>query len=216
MPFRQLLYTGMNTPIAQIDALSFSYPDFPVLHQLSAHIPTGLTLVTGGEGRGKSSLAGLLHGSLAPAAGTIRINGTDCTTDAAMRRTHVFFVPPATTDFDQVTVTEYLRTTCPSAYQGEQAAMLAEGLSLVPHLDKQLFMLSTGSRRKVWLLAAMLSDKPLTVLDDPFSSLDMASVNFAIAALNRTFAGHEQRACVITAYEPVARLEVVHHIDLGD
>jgi energy-coupling factor transporter ATP-binding protein EcfA2 len=61
---------------------------------------------------------------------------------------------------------------------------LTEGLSLTPHLEKKLFMLSTGSKRKVYLAAAFAARATLTLLDDPYASLDRASINFVAATLN--------------------------------
>ena len=53
---------------------------------------------------------------------------------------------------------------------------LADGFALAPHLEKSMFMLSTGSKRKVWLAAALASSRPLLLLDEPTGGLDAASI----------------------------------------
>jgi ABC-type nitrate/sulfonate/bicarbonate transport system ATPase subunit len=39
-------------------------------------------------------------------------------------------------------------------------------------------MLSTGSKRKVWLSAAFASGAALTLIDQPFAALDAPSIRF--------------------------------------
>jgi hypothetical protein len=45
-------------------------------------------------------------------------------------------------------------------------------------MDKKLFMLSTGSKRKVWLAAGFASGADLLLLDEPFAALDAPSIAF--------------------------------------
>jgi ABC-type cobalamin/Fe3+-siderophores transport system ATPase subunit len=52
---------------------------------------------------------------------------------------------------------------------------LIDGLALEPHLFKQIQMLSSGTRRKVWIAAAFASGAALTLLDDPLAALDKSS-----------------------------------------
>jgi heme exporter protein A len=92
---------------------------------------------------------------------------------------------------------------------------LIKALSLEPHLDKQLFMLSTGSKRKVWLAAAFASGATVMLLDQPFAALDKASRDVVTALLQRA-AGDPLRACVIADYEAPVGVQLAAIIDLGD
>lgn len=194
--------------ILQMHNLSFSYPDYPVFSSLSSAIPAGLTLVTGDEGTGKTSLARILAGELKADSGDI----TFCNAAAT-----VFYIAPRSAQYDQCTVHDFIHEVIPQQFPNTHMAALptlAEGLSLAPHMDKKLFMLSTGSKRKVWLAAGILSQADLTILDDPFAALDHASIRFATQMLNTTFSGNAGRACMVMAYEPPIGLENVHHIAL--
>ena len=75
-----------------------------------------------------------------------------------------------------------------------------EALGLQEHLGKQMFMLSTGSRRKVALTGLLASGATITCLDQPYASLDMASI-----AVLREFLGdmgeHPTRAWLVADYE---------------
>jgi ABC-type Mn2+/Zn2+ transport system ATPase subunit len=92
---------------------------------------------------------------------------------------------------------------------------LIDSLSIAPHLDKPLYMLSTGSRRKVWLAAAFASGAPVTLLDEPFAALDSPS----IASVKRllALAAHQPaRVYLIADYEAPTGVPLAGVIDLGD
>ena len=163
-------------PALHVEGLCFSYPQHTLFAQWSAQFGPGLTLVLGGDGRGKTTLLRLLAGVLAPQAGRLHLNGQD--SRQAGHCPQVFWADPQSTDWDQHT---------PRAYMAQQSAVwprfnpglwyeLAEALALTPHLDKPMFMLSTGSQRKVWLATAFAAGAPVTLLDTPFAALDRTSI----------------------------------------
>ena len=97
-------------------------------------------------------------------------------------QSQLFWVDARTQAFDQVTAADYWRGVQASHANFDARALsdLIEGLSLAEHQDKPLYMLSTGSRRKVWLAAAFASNAPVTLLDDPFAALDNPSIQFVL------------------------------------
>lgn len=208
----------LNPPaVLQIDGLCFAYPQRELFTGLSASIPSGVTLVSGGDGSGKTTLLQVLAGALPAQKGDLQINNIRLRDQPATYREHIFWVDPRTTAFDHISAADYFKT-LPFAYPrfDEKAlADLIDGLSLVPHVDKPLYMLSTGSRRKVWLAAALASGATLTLLDEPFAALDKASISFVLACL-QDVACHPTRAWVVAAYEPPGQVPLASVIDLGD
>ncbi len=89
-----------------------------------------------------------------------------------------------------------------------------DGLGLAPHLDKGLFMLSAGTRRKVWLAAAFASGAPVTLLDLPFAALDKASIGFVVELL-QDVADHPARTWIVADYAAPANVPLAAVIDLG-
>ena len=83
-------------------------------------------------------------------------------------------------------------------------AELVEGFELAPHLAKPLYMLSTGSKRKVLMAAALASGAPLTLIDEPVAGLDHGSVRYLCQALAATSAAQPGRAIVVAHYEALA------------
>ena len=82
---------------------------------------------------------------------------------------------------------------------------LIEALGLLPHLDKKLFMLSAGSRRKVALAGLLACGATVTCLDQPFAALDSPSIK-AIRAFLNDMAEHPTRSWVVADYEADAQL----------
>ena len=82
-------------------------------------------------------------------------------------------------------------------------------------MHKQLFMLSTGSKRKVFLAAALASGAQLTLFDDPFAALDATSIRFVLGWLDAA-ASATNRAWVIAGHVVPDGLPLAQIIDLGD
>lgn len=103
------------------------------------------------------------------------------------------------------------------SYPGFDAVMLERllpRLSLAEHRLKPMYMLSTGSRRKVWLAAAFASGAALTMLDQPFAALDKASVGVILDLLQEA-ARNPTRTWILADYEPPHGLAPVRTIELG-
>lgn len=211
--------TATSTAILEVKGLGFRYPERTLFSDWSAALSPGITLVLGGDGRGKTTLLRLLAGELAADAGELRINGITLQTHAKEKayRQQVFWTEPRTEAFDPMTPGHYFDVQR-HAYAGFDEGVLVacvHGLALAPELNKQLFMLSTGSKRKVWLAAAFASGAALTLLDMPFAALDKASIGFVLALLQDA-AAHPTRALVVADYAAPASVRLAAVIDLGD
>jgi ABC-type multidrug transport system ATPase subunit len=107
------------------------------------------------------------------------------------------------------------------SHSGFDDAVLADvvrGLGLQEQMHKQLFMLSTGSKRKVFLAAAFASSAAVTLLDEPFAALDAASIGFILSWL-RSAANDDSKACerawIMADYLAPEGLRLAQIIDLG-
>jgi ABC-type multidrug transport system ATPase subunit len=201
--------------ILQVTGLCFDYPGRPLLQDLTISIPAGISLIRGEDGCGKTSLLQLFAGELAATSGQLKINDTDFEQQTLAYRQQVFWTDPRSDAFDQISVFSYFETVrrqSPNFDEPLLAAMIA-GLGLSPHLDKALYMLSSGSKRKVWLAAAFASGAPLTLLDEPFAALDQSSNQFVMRMLTQA-ANQADRAWVISHYERLGDIKLMALIDL--
>ncbi|MEQ1536732.1 MAG: ATP-binding cassette domain-containing protein [Burkholderiaceae bacterium] len=187
--------------ILLVDGVTFEFPQRPVFSHFSATIPVGITYVIGDESTGKSSLLRLFAGDLKPQAGSIAVCGMHQSDDLASFKKHVFWIDPRTTEHDQISPNDYFDMQRKFYLTFDEPLLdeLIEGLSLSDHVSKAMYMLSAGSKRKVWLAAAFASGASATLLDEPFSALDKASINFLISLL-ATIANTTKRSWVIADY----------------
>lgn len=201
----------------RVDGLTFNHPGRPLWTGFNVSIPPGVTLVCGGDGAGKSTLLRLLAGELRAQAGRFVLNGAPVDPMQASYRQHVFWTDMRSEAFEQITPLAYfasLRARYPN-WDEAVVADLTEGLSLSPHLHKPIYMLSTGSKRKVWLTAALAAGTAVTLIDDPFSALDKPSIQFLLARFTEA-ANDPSRAWVLADYQAPGEVPLAGRIDLVD
>ncbi|MES2413171.1 MAG: ATP-binding cassette domain-containing protein [Pseudomonadota bacterium] len=207
----------MGTGILQISGLDFGYPGQPLFSKLSADIGPGVTFIQGGDGRGKTTLMRLLAGELRASAGEITMNGISLAGAPADYKSQVFWIDPRTEAFDQVVVTDFFsqQRALRAGFDNAMLPTLVTGLDLESHIDKKLFMLSTGSKRKVLIAAALASGAPVTLLDMPFAAIDKPSKDFLLAQF-RLAADSSDRAIVVADYEVPEGVGLAGVVDLGE
>lgn len=195
--------------VLQADALGFAYPESPanrLFDGLSVTLPPGVTLLCGDEGSGKTSLLKLLAGAL-PATGELRIQGVSLMQDRVAYQRQIAWLDPRDAALDARSARQIF-TALAQSHTGWEADTLQahmEGLSLTPHLDKTLDMLSTGSRRKVLLAATLAAGCAVTLLDQPFMALDRPSIDYLLDVL-RAAATQPGRAYLLADYEAPANV----------
>ncbi|MDM0113408.1 ATP-binding cassette domain-containing protein [Variovorax sp. J22R133] len=170
--------TSTRPDILRLHELRFAYPGEPPLNfGPTLAIGNGITQVYGDTGSGKSTLLKLIAGELT-GSGQLTLSGVRLDANREAYRRQLFFVEAPTDAFDQLTgreCTTQLRDGDEAFDEGLWQAAV-EGFALPPHIDKKMFMLSTGTKRKVWLAAALASGRPLVLLDEPTGGLDAASI----------------------------------------
>ena len=160
------------------------------IHNLNFTWPVGVSWVCGDEGKGKTTLLRLLAGDLKPTTGQI------ITPEGG-----VFWVDLQSPEHDATTVHscwDDARTRYPR-WNDDVLNDLAEALNMNVHRDKQLHMLSAGSRRKVMVIAALASGAAVTLLDQPFAALDFGSIRLIKEFLHEA-AEHPSRAWIVADY----------------
>jgi ABC-type multidrug transport system fused ATPase/permease subunit len=190
------------------------YPDGRrSLQEFSDRVPAGaFAVVTGENGRGKSTLLSLLLRLHRPTAGDIRIGGRSIAEyQLASYRDRIAYVPQQLVLFSG-TIRQNIAFGNPGATGAEvlaaaEAALLLPVISRLPNgidteLDEDGTSLSGGEARRVMLARAAVRRASLMLLDEPLVGLDP-----------------DARTTVIHAIRNIARDRttlVVHHGDLDE
>jgi len=207
----------MSCALVHAENLGFGYdPVQPLFSGLSFAIPaSGVTLIQGGESRGKTTLLRLLAGQLKPLTGSLRMNSLDLHEPAMTA--HIYAHDPRLQDWRDQTPRQFFAQLAQHYPRFDHAVVSAmlEHLQLAEHADKAMFMLSSGSKRKVSWVAALACGADLLLMDEPFAALDLASIRKLHHLLDE-WSVHHRSAWVLADYIAPGSVALSTVIDLGN
>ena len=132
--------------------------------------------IVGPSGAGKSTLLNLIAGFVLPTQGNIWLNGENHTRSVPYERP-VSMLFQENNLFPHLTVQQNLalglKTSLKlTALEQEQIEQVADAVGLTSFLSRLPNSLSGGQKQRVALARCLLRDKPILLLDEPFSALD--------------------------------------------
>lgn len=170
-----------------LENICFSYPDKPVLTDVSFTIPdSGVTCLFGPSGCGKTTLLRLLLGLETPQSGAIR--GDRSLPVAVFQENRLL---------PWKTVLENMALTSPTLDRAKET-LRSVGLDDTV-FEKFPRELSGGMRRRVAIARALAAESRWLALDEPFNGID-AQNRDGIAALIRDYAA--TRPVVLVTHHP--------------
>ncbi len=168
----------------------------------NAAFAPGLSLLLDTEGEVKTRLLAVLAGAAAPHRGAVHWRGQPLQAALATDAALCFWRDPRA-PWPEVSPRQWARQLAGRYPRWDEAAWQAhaDGLHLAEHLDKEMFRISTGGKRKVLLAAALASGAPLTLIDEPEAALDWPSIGYLREALAPVAA--TDRVVVVGNYEDI-------------
>ena len=177
----------------------------------------GLLRVAGPNGVGKTSLLRLVTGLALPEAGEVRWRSVGIRSDREALHRELLYLGHAPALNDLLTPLENLRFACAAAGDDvdEQSCVTALArIGLENQLDLPARVLSQGQRRRVGLARLFLAARrPLWVLDEPFTALDVS----AVAELAATLSDHCDAGgmVMLTTHQDAPFTRVPDVLDVG-
>jgi ABC-type multidrug transport system ATPase subunit len=194
----------------ELDAVSAGYGQGPAVLedvQLTLDQP-GIVRLHGANGSGKSTMVEVLSGYLRPARGRVLLGGVPAASPEAAERRRICRTEPAL--YPMMNVRDHL--VFASRWCGadpERALARADRYGLGPWLDSPAETLSTGNRRRLWIIQCTVGDFETLVLDEPFNGLDEDSTCVLIAELE----GWARSCCIVLiAHQPPEMLRISRNI----
>lgn len=134
----------------------------------------------GPNGAGKTSTLKMITGLLNPDAGSLLINGHDIVKDPENAKRQFGFVSDNPNSFLKLKGLEFLNFVADmydvdSSTRHELIIQYSRLLSIEDALNQKIASYSHGMRQKVMVIAALLHDPNLLILDEPLTGLDPQS-----------------------------------------
>jgi heme exporter protein A len=171
-----------------VEQVGHHFGSLLLFRRLSFEMEGGESLaVTGANGAGKSTLLRILAGVLTPKAGTVtlRADGQSVAPDVHSR--HVGLVAPYLGLYETLTAQENLTFLAqarrlPDADRRIDAVLARVGLA--DRADDPVSDFSSGMQHRVKYAAALLTEPPLLLLDEPSVTLDAAGRDLVESIVN--------------------------------
>ena len=159
----------------RLDNVFLADDTLPMTFDLQVAVGTRIAIV-GPSGAGKSTLLNLIAGFVLPTRGEIWLNGENHTQSAPYERP-VSMLFQENNLFPHLTVQQNLalglKTSLKlTALEQDQIERVADAVGLTSFLSRLPNSLSGGQKQRVALARCLLRDKPILLLDEPFSALD--------------------------------------------
>jgi len=214
--------------ILEFDKVTYTYMDAaePALKELSLSIRCGESVGFIGEsGAGKSTLVDILLGLLSPTVGEVRIDGGSIEHTLRPWQDQIGYVPQSIFLTDD-TLRRNVAFGLPNTQIEEEkvwsaicAAQLDEFVRTLPQgLDTKVgergIRLSGGQRQRVGIARALYHDPAVLVLDEATSSLDAATENGVMQAV-QALQGTKTIVIVAHRLSTVANCDTLYKLERG-
>src|SRR4051794_5172668 len=163
----------------EVRHLTKLYSSIPAVDRVSFTIQPGDILgYLGPNGAGKSTTVKMLTGLLEPTSGQILFHGDDVRHDLKSYQRRIGYVPEEPHLYPHLSGREYLQLTgrlrgMPRLTLERKMDELLRLVGLWEDRHSVLASYSKGMRQKILLMAALLHDPDVLILDEPFSGLDV-------------------------------------------
>ncbi|MGV3028335.1 ABC transporter ATP-binding protein [Streptococcus hyovaginalis] len=164
----------------KIDHLVGGYVNIPVLKDISFEVASGEVVgLIGLNGAGKSTTINEIIGLLQPYQGTITLDDQQLLEDPQTYRRKIGYIPETPILYEELTLREHLQTVA-LAYGLEDYDSLQDKLLKLFRLEDKLdwypVNFSKGMKQKVMIIAALLIEPSLLIVDEPFLGLDPLAI----------------------------------------
>jgi len=136
----------------------------------------------GPNGAGKTTTIKMIVGLLRPDSGTVRVGGYDVVTQPLEAKRQIAYVPDTPEVYDRLTGLEYLNFIADvcgisARERQERIERLADIFEITGALFDRIDSYSHGMQQKLVLIAALMRNPPVWVLDEPMVGLDPRSAH---------------------------------------
>ncbi len=172
-----------NAPVPVIEAWDIrkDYGTVQALAGLSMKVMPGeIYGLLGPNGAGKSTMIKIITGLTEATSGGLRVLGLDPDESPVEVKSRIGYVPETTMLYESLTPREFFEFVASirrldKRVVDDRVGRLAAAFGLAEFYDSPIATLSMGTRQKVTIIASLMHEPPLLVLDEPMNGLDAKS-----------------------------------------
>lgn len=197
----------------QLEHIDWQTPNgTPILQDLSLVIPDGkLTVITGPNGGGKTTLAKIISGVELPSSGRILLDGQDITAlDITQRaKLGISFAFQQPVRFKGITVRRLLELSCGGKVPESRLCdtLSATGLCAREYLDREVdATLSGGEIKRIEIATVIARHTRLSVFDEPEAGIDLWSFSNLIGVFKKLRGKLDGSMVIISHQERILKI----------
>jgi ABC-2 type transport system ATP-binding protein len=163
----------MGMTAIEASGLSKRYGTVTALDRVDIAVEEGEVFgFLGPNGAGKSTFINLLLDFVRPSAGSVRMFGNDCQTEAVAARERVGVLPEGYSVFDRLTGRQHLEYAIRSKDADADPVEILDRVGILEAAERKASDYSKGMKQRLVLGMALAGEPDLLVLDEPTSGLD--------------------------------------------
>ena len=176
-----LHWLAMDTPAIALNAVNKKFPNVHAVKDLTLSVDKGeIYALIGPNGAGKTTTVKMITGLISPSSGTVEVLGKNVEKDPVHAKKHLGYIPDDPFVYDYLTGREFLELTGTlyGVPRGEIKSMIKKLLALYNMesvIDGLFADYSRGNKQKTVIIANLLHEPRVLVIDEPIIGLDVQS-----------------------------------------
>ena len=163
-----------HSALLVLDNICKSFGRKQVFNEFSHSFLPGCYALAGPNGVGKSTLLSLISGSVAMDSGHVSICGADLQSKPVAAKKVMAFVPDISVMFPFMTGHEFISLVSKirKIKDSSETEKLLSVFRLDPHISKPFSDISLGTQKKIMIVAALMGDAAVLLMDEPTNAID--------------------------------------------
>lgn len=176
--------------MVSVENLVKHYGNIVALNGISFQIKRGeIYGLLGPNGAGKTTTLKIVAGLLEPTSGIVNVLGLNPVSDPVGVKKLIGYVPENPMLYESLTPKEFFEFVLSIRrldyiMANERLSRLIEAFGLIEYMNQPISSLSMGTKQKIAIIAALVHNPPLLILDEPLNGLDARSSRILKELLN--------------------------------
>jgi ABC-2 type transport system ATP-binding protein len=170
-----------KTPVVEASDVHKNFGSVQALAGLSLKVMPGeIYGLLGPNGAGKSTMIKIITGLSEQTSGEVRVLGLDPRESPVEVKSKIGYVPETTMLYESLSPRDFFEFVVSvrkldKKTANDRVSKLAAAFGLEEYYDSPIATLSMGTKQKVTIIASLIHEPPLLVLDEPMNGLDAKS-----------------------------------------